>query len=240
MTHDAIVLDLSDLKRQADAILRDAREEAQRIVEQGRLEARKLTNAADARGHAQGLERGRVEGHDAGRAEATQAVLNELAPQIASLIEKWTAAIDQWNASRVELLMQAQEDVLAFACALGARVVHRMVETDPLIIRDQLAEALSLLARPTSAVVRVNPDDRAVLELALPDILRGLGNSPEIALRDDTTVARGGCIVATNGGQINATIEKQLQRIVESLLPLRSAANPLRRVDRSGENGQAT
>jgi flagellar biosynthesis/type III secretory pathway protein FliH len=231
LTHDAVVLDLGDLKRQADAIMREARDEARRIVEQGRDDARKLTNAADARGYSQGLERGRLDGAEAGRQDATKAVLAELQPQIEALLAKWTQAVERWERSRGDMLMNAQEDVLAFACALASKIIHRTIQSDPLIIRDQLAEALSLLSRPTGAVVRINPDDRAILDLALPGILAAIEGAHDMVLRDDPAISRGGCIVATEGGQIDATIEKQLCRIVEALLPTRAAAEPLRRID---------
>lgn len=215
----AAVLDLSDLDRQANRMLDDARDKAQQIVDRAQREAKQLVDGADAAGHQQGLERGLAEGREQGRAEGRQQVIAELKPQLQTLIESWTAALKQWETDRAEMLLSAREDVLAFAVAMGEKIIFRTIEVDGTIIEDQLAEALSMLSRPTSVAVTINPLDRNLVEEVLPDMLRTANDCRHVTIRDDQSITPGGCKVTTAGGEVDATIETQLERIVQAILP---------------------
>ena len=214
----AIVLDLGDLGRQADRIVGDAREEARVMIEAARAEARKLIDAADDRGYAEGLQRGLDEGRADGERQGRQETIDRFHPQIENLVASWTAALGRWEANRSELLLGAREDVLAFACAVARKVVLRIVETDPTVIEDQLAEALALVGRPSAVVVTINPKERATVEAVLPELLAKLSQCEHVTVRDDESINVGGCVVAAAGGQIDATIDTQLDRIAQTLL----------------------
>lgn len=215
----AAVLDLSDLDRQAKRILDDAREKASRIMQQAQQEAEQLIANADAIGHQQGLERGMAEGREQGRREGHEQVIAELKPRIESLMRSWMDALQQWEAERTEMILSAREDALAFAVAMGEKVIFRTVQVDGTIIEDQLAEALSLLSQPSRVAVTINPRDRALAEEVLPELLRSLGESSHATIRDDPSVTPGGCVLRTAGGEVDATLETQLDRIVHAILP---------------------
>lgn len=222
---EAVVLDLGDLDRQAKNILGDAKEEARRIVEKAQQEAKKLIDGAAEIGRAAGMEQGLQAGREQGRSEAREAALAELTPQLQAIAAAWQHALDMWNEKREAMLLEAKHDVLAFALELGQKVVFRILEVDETVVEDQLAEALSLLSGATAATVRINPEDRGLVADALPEVLARLappgdvGRTPHISLRTDPDMMRGGCVVTTEKGEIDARIEMQLSRIVDALLP---------------------
>lgn len=217
---DAIVLDMSDLAQQARRMLDNARAEAQRIVEQGKAEAQQLIDSADEGGYAQGFERGMAEGREAGEREGREQALQQHAQQLATLTQQWTASLEQWESQREAMFHDAAEDVIRFAFLLARKVTHRVIESDPTVVRDQLAEALKLLSRPSAVEVVVNPEDRAMAEHVLPELASTIARCEHVALREDASIARGGCVIATAGGRIDATIETQLDRIAEALVPM--------------------
>lgn len=222
---EAVVLDLGDLDRQAKSILSEAKEEARRIVEKAQQESKKLIESAAQIGRDAGMEQGLQEGREQGRSEARAAALAELTPRLQSIAAAWEHALDTWHEKRESMLLEARHDVLALALELGQKVVFRILEVDDTVIEDQLAEALSLLSGATAATVRINPEDRALVADALPNVLARLtppgepGRSPHISLRVDPDMMRGGCVVTTEKGEIDARIEMQLSRIVDALLP---------------------
>ncbi|MHC4991292.1 MAG: FliH/SctL family protein [Planctomycetota bacterium] len=211
---NAVVLDLGDLAGQARRIVDQARLEADRIIEEARNQAQRLEREAEAeaerRGHEQGLEQGRR----AGREE----VLATLRPQLEQLSRSWSEALDDWGHRRHEMMIEAQEDVVVFALEVARKVVHRMIETDGGRAATQVASALELLGHPSGAEVRVHPDDRPLVEEALPGLLGQIDRARDVRLRDDPTITRGGCVVRTAGGEVDATIETQLDRIAEALV----------------------
>ena len=226
LTKGASVFDLSDLTRESEQVLQEAKQQSQQIMQRAEQEAARLVDSATDRGFAegkdQGLAQGREEGRQAGRAEA----IAEFTPQLKDLQVSFTAALERWEADRNGMLLAAREDVLRLALAVAEKVTYRIIQTDSTVIGDQLAEALALLVAPRAVTVAVAPQDRALVEAMLPELIDKINTCTHAAIRDDPSVTRGGCVISTGAGRIDATIERQIQRIVDTLLPQPVEAAP--------------
>jgi flagellar biosynthesis/type III secretory pathway protein FliH len=122
---------------------------------------------------------------------------------------------------RERMLVEARQEALTLALRIAALVVKRAVMVDPGgVAVAQAAEALRLLVRPTRAILAVHPDDRAVVADALPAMCARMAAAEHVELALDDTLERGSCVLRTAGGaEIEATVEGQLRRIAEALLP---------------------
>ncbi len=219
LLNEAIVLDLGDLHQQGEAILERARAEAKQIKQRGQAEADQLVAEASDKGYQQGYDKGLAEGRSVGEQSAREETIAEYRQKLDQLLENWQAAVSQWDADRQHLLMQGREEVLTLAMAIAEKVVYRVVDIDPTVIQDQVAEALQLITRPSSVAVTIHPDDRPAVEDVLPELLQNIRQCREATLVEDPSMTRGGCVVSTEGGQIDARIEQQIDRIVDTLLP---------------------
>lgn len=219
LIREAIVLDLGDVAHQAAQIRAAAEDKAKRILAEAQVQAQRLTaNAHEqglAEGQAKGYEKGLVEGRAAGRAEAAK----QAAEEFGRLQQAWLTAVQQWDEQRHGLEVGSREAVLEFALRLGEKLVHRIIEVDPTVIVDQLSAAMSHVLSPTDLVVRICPQDRPVLEQAMPQLAAEWSHLRHVRLVDDPQVSRGGCLVSYGQGRIDATLDTQLRRIVEVLLP---------------------
>ena len=221
LTRDAVVLDLGDLKQQADEIKRRAREEADRIVADARAEAERLTADADQRGYEAGYERGRAEGHEAGRAEGHAEAMQQTADRLEQMQQSWTEAGERWESERRQMLLDARQSLLELALQVARKVVKRVPEVDPSVVVDQVEAAVDQMARPADVALRVHPDDRALIEEAMPTLTDRYDQLQHVKLTEDERIERGGCVLSYGRGRIDATLDQQLQRLVETLLPER-------------------
>ncbi len=226
MAREAIVLNLSDIRRQGEELRERARAEAAKIVEDGKAERKRLIADAAAEGKKQGLEEGREqgrrEGFEGGAAEARE----QVAAALGTIEAAWTRAIEEFERARDDMLIEARTDVVRLATAIGARVTRRIVEVDPAAVLGPLESALSIVTRGSRLVVAVNPDDRADVERALPDLAARLASSAHAEVSPDPSLPRGSCVVRTGKGEIDASVETQIERIVAELVPGRHRANP--------------
>ncbi len=215
----ASVFDLSDLTRETEQLRRVAEQQAHQIMHRAKVESQKLIDSGTDRGFAEGNEKGlaegRAEGHQAGREEA----IAQFAPQLQELQTAFIAVVERWEADLNSMLLAAREDVLDFALAMAEKVTHRVVQADTSVIGDQLAEALKLLVAPRAVTVTIAPQDRALVESMLPELIERISTCTHATIRDDDSITRGGCVVSTGAGRIDARIEIQIQRIVDTLLP---------------------
>lgn len=215
----AFVLDLTDLATEARRLAEEARIEALRINAQAKTQAAQLKTEATERGHADGFEHGKKLGYEQGVQDARQEILSTFQPRIEQVIESWTTALGQWDRARQDMLLAAGENVLTFAFEMAQQVIGRAIKHDPTVVRDQVKAALALLSQPTAVTIIVNTEDVSILEEVLPSVIEKMGACEHAQLRPDDSMTRGGCIVRTAGGEVDATIETQIARIAEALLP---------------------
>jgi len=125
----------------------------------------------------------------------------------------------QWDEQRRDMLRDATGATIEFALKLAEKLVHRSIRVDPSIVIDQVANALAHVLRPLDVTVRIHPGDHPILEQAMPQLLAEFQHLEHVHLIDDENISSGGCVVSFGQGLIDATIEKQMERIVDMILP---------------------
>ncbi len=215
----AIVLDLGDLRREAERIKAEAATQARALIEAGRRKAAQLTEGAEERGYEVGLKKGQKEGYEAGLEKGESQARAEASREYADLAQRWDEALASFDASRTDLLVQAREDVLRLALRLAERVVRTAVELTPDCAAQQAAKAIEMITEATRLRILTHPDDLQHLREVLPDLERRARDGSNIELQTSDKVGRGGCLLRHGKGEIDATIETQLERLIERLFP---------------------
>lgn len=224
IARDAIVFDLGDLRRQGDRVMAEARAQADEILKSARDEARRLVEDASTRGHKDGFEKGVAEGRAAGEAAGRTEAHQQMKASLEALASQWSTTLEQWEDERRRLALDAQQDVLTLALAAAEKITHRQIEVDPSVVTDQLERAIAQMLRPGTATVSIHPDDASLVEEALPGVLQRASLCEHVQVVTNASIERGGCTLRTGRGVIDATIQTQLRRLVETLLPGAGAA----------------
>jgi flagellar biosynthesis/type III secretory pathway protein FliH len=185
---------VADRLREADMLVARAREEADAIREGA---------------YRQGLEDGLREGRNTGREEALASVAPAAtALQSATLqLEAVTAALtEQTEAAAIELALQIADQ------ALGAAL-----EISPERVLEVTRGALRRLVERGRVLVLVNPDDLDLVRGGIADIIGELGGIDHCEVQAERRVARGGAIVQTEEGEVDATLATKLARAREAI-----------------------
>lgn len=157
--------------------------------------------AAEASREAE-LEAARAEGYEeglaAGRAEVSAAA-RALGVAAARLDQASAAAATEAEPAAVELALRIAEKVL------GGEL-----EARPEAVLDVVRGALRRLTEPLPATLLVNPADADLVRDSIEAIAAEHGG--ELSVREDRRVERGGCLVRTAAGEVDAQIRAQLER----------------------------
>lgn len=229
MDKQVVVLDLGDLRRQGELLATRARERAEEILAEARTERDEMIVGASIDGKAMGMEKGLQEGRARGMAEGQGAAYAERKDELDKLAKGWTDALTAFEARRERLLADARTDVLGLVAAIATKVVKRRVELSPGVVADQLAAVLGLVVRRTRLVVRVNPADRGLVAEAMPGLAARFQSAAHAEIVEDAGLSRGSVVAVIaepGGGEIDATIETQLGRLIEAILPAAGAVAP--------------
>ena len=223
---------MRDIEEQASALVRKARLAAEQVLAAARREADELRKQAVAdgtsNGYRAGLERGMAEGRteglqrgtEQGHAAGREAGLAEVGPQLAAAHAALSAAVSQIDAARRDLDQAATAEVVKLALAVARKVTKRQAAVDPAVLAANLADAVRLAVRAADIRVIVHPDQRQTIERELPRLKMDWPSLSHVELVDDPGISPGGCRVLTRGGgEVDARIETQLDRIVAELMP---------------------
>jgi flagellar assembly protein FliH len=175
--------------RVVPGVVVDAREEARRILAAARDDAQALLAAA--RDESAAI---RESAHRSGLERARA----ELATELLAASQARDGAI-----------ASAEREVQTLALVAARRIIGEEIALTPARIAEIVADVLSRARRARSLEVRVHPDDLVALATA------PLGAS--VRLTGDPEIARGGCVVVSELGTLDARVDVQLETMATLL-----------------------
>ena len=183
--------------RRIEAAEFNAAERARAIVAEAEARARELLEAAQAE-----RERIRADAAEQGRAEG-------LARAGATLV---AAA-----AARDRRLAGAEREVVALALDVARKVLGRELAQDRSAVADLAAQALAVARDRREVTLRVNPEDADAIRAAAGRLGALLARAPGLDVREDPAVERGGAVVETEAGRVDARVEAQLAALARAI-----------------------
>lgn len=148
-----------------------------------------------------------AEGYAAGRAEA----LASLEPALAAL----GAAVEAVRAEQVATAEALERRAVELGLALAAKVVACALAVEPERVVDAVQGALRGIVERERITVLVNPDDMEIVSEAIEGVRASLGGIEHCVVEAERRVGRGGCIVRTPVGDVDARVETKLERAAE-------------------------
>lgn len=172
----------------------------------GELQARLAALEQEARhrerdAHEAGLRQGRTQG-----AAEAQAALEPV-------LERLGHAVEEVINQRRRLRREAEEDVLKLALAISRRVLHRELSIDPEALLGVVKAALQTLEGRETHRLRLHSDHADMVRKHFEQ----LGRLERIEVLADSRLECGAVIFETARGNLDASIETQLQEIQRGL-----------------------
>jgi type III secretion system HrpE/YscL family protein len=183
--------------RIVEAPVYDARLEAERLLSEARARAEQLI--ADAEHEAERLrQKATAEGRERGLQAVTELLVGA----------RMAAARSRGG---------AEAELRTLAVRIAEKILGRELTLKPDAVVDVAARALEHAGDPREVVVRAHPDDLAALERGKPRLVEKCKSAQAVTLKPDESVRRGGCLVETELGVVDARLSTQLEAIERAL-----------------------
>lgn len=134
-------------------------------------------------------------------------------------LEKFNEQILHMDGQLKALRHNLQQMVLPIALKAAKRIVGKELDTFPETIVDIVMQAIAPISESHRVTIYVNKQDKEFLDKNKPKLKEILQQAEIVTIQEKSDVAPGGCIIQTEGGMINATIENQwraLERAFET------------------------
>jgi flagellar assembly protein FliH len=164
---------------------------------------------AEHRERLAGLER---EAFTKGYAQGERAGLEAGGKRAEAMLRRVAQTIEELGGLRQTLIQETEREMVQLALTLARRVVHREVTLDPELAAALAHVALERLGMNTPATIRLNPEDYTIVA---QDPTRWGGQT--VTVVPDPAISRGGCLVESAFGSVDATIERQFDELSRAL-----------------------
>jgi len=184
-------------------LLKDALDKAKRQVTD-------LKTFAKKEGYDSGYEEGFKKGEAAAREEFNP------------FLETVQGLISDLSGFRKNMYDQLEREMIKMVVDLAKKVIHFEFSTRDDAVQEMIRLAVQSVLDRESMVIKINPADKGYAESFRPELHHLFGEIKNITFEAHTGVDRGGCVVETNFGVVDARIDKlgeQMDRILNLAPP---------------------
>jgi len=196
---DLFKLDNIDFKQRQERRRGDRRRGFRRgddrnLISRAREEADSIREAANKEGYEEGLQ----------RAQDDISLMRE--------------TLNTFLSAPQEVFEYISPDILQISIDIAQKIIKTEVTQNPQVVLDKITEILKTLSKEEPKVtIRVNPMQVSIAKDGMPEVMANAGLETKIVVLPDESITEGGCVVTTNNGVIDATIESQLAIVKEAL-----------------------
>jgi flagellar assembly protein FliH len=208
---------IRDIEIEAQTLLLRARRAAEVLLGEAKREGEQMRAKAKAEGFSQGRLEGVRQGTEEGRKTGHEAALAEIKPQLAQTLTALSAVMKQLDAARHDLESAGIHEVVKLATSIARRVTKRQAAIDPLVLTENVKEAMKLAVQAADVQIIIHPKQRETLLSELPRLKMEWPSVKHVELIEDEAVGMGGCRIMTRQGEIDARIDEQLDRVIADL-----------------------
>ena len=203
----------NNAEKEASDVVAKAQSEAEQILKTAHDEEQRIFDKAQK----DGFDKGHEEGYQVGNQEAER------------LVERLHKMIEAVQDKRQDILNQTEGQIVDLVLLMTRKVVKIMSDNQKSVIMANVVQALKKVKGRGDVILRVNMADIKLTTDHIKDFISQVENIRNISVVEDSSVDRGGCIIETDFGAIDARISSQLGELETKILGI----SPIKSVNKS-------
>lgn len=203
----------SDAEQAASKIIEDAKLEAERIIQEANVEKENIKATAHQDGYKEGHEQGFIEGQN----------------EVNRLVERVHKIVESVMVRREEILCETEQQIVELVLLMTRKVVKIISENQKTVVLSNVLAALKKIRTRGNITLRVNTEDLKLTTAHVDEFIKRIENVNGISVIEDSAVDKGGCIVETDFGAIDARISSQLAELESKIMEI----SPVKNVSKS-------
>lgn len=155
---------------------------------------------------------------DGARSEGYEAGLAEGRAQLASAVAALQEAATALAVRRDQVAQETEQAAVELGLKIAEQALGAALDADPDLVVAVVRGALRRLVERDRVTALVHPEDMDAVRAAAPALVAELGGIEHLEVQAERRVARGGAVVVTAEGEVDATLATKLARAREVLL----------------------
>lgn len=205
-------------ENEAQKIIADAREQVSQIQAKSEIEKDEIKRNS----YEEGLKEGKKDGYDSGKEEVNR------------LIDRSHKILEAVLNRREQILNETEEQIIQLVLLMTRKVVKVMSENQKSVVMANVLSALKKVKARGDVTIRVNLEDVKLTTEHIKDFTEQVESVSGITVVEDSSVEKGGCIVETDFGAIDARISSQLSELESKILEI----SPMKPIQKNPSSAQ--
>jgi flagellar assembly protein FliH len=181
--------------------IEESTKKADEIIQKANQDADEIVKKADEKSSLEGQEQGILKGE-------------EETKRLIKLLQTVTSQIvDEKN----KILTSLEKDLVDLTLLIAGKVVKSITESYKRVVYDNVVAAIGKLKIKSDLIVKVSPDDLPTLEKYKSNLLQEINGIENLQFIEDPTIDKGGCVIISDFGSVDAKIASQLAEIEEQV-----------------------
>jgi len=128
-------------------------------------------------------------------------------------LQAMASIVKETSKLKKSILENAEQQIIQLALAVTEKVIHLEVTTNREVIRCVLKEAIKNIGDRENMKIRVHPQDFHFMLEIKSEFLHDFDGIRNIVFEEDESILRGGAIIETLCGEVDARLDQQFNEI---------------------------
>lgn len=184
-----------------DEILKKTSDEVEGLINQAKARVAEIEKEAREKGHKEGFEKGHAEG----------------LVEVRSLMKTLDYVIEGLFDVRKEFYEKSEKEMVDIIILTASEIIRREVKEDRDVIKDVIRKAVEGIHSLQEITISLNPRDIESARELTPELMEKMETIKNVRFEENPSISEGGCLVETNVGKLDATVENRLMAIYKNL-----------------------
>lgn len=186
-------------------------DEIEKATEEEKIEARALELLKEIQ------ESAYKEAYELGLSEGREEAYTKFAKEIQDHLGDLEKVLQSMETAKKEILNYNEAHMVQLAYQIANKLAHVEVEKNDQSLIEVLRSAVTLAQDEEEVTVRVSPEQHEFVETVKKQTGRQFEFLKKIKFEPSPDISKGGCIVETNYGEVDARMEQRVQSLWDTL-----------------------
>lgn len=201
VTEEQINVQIQEMKEEAQKLLDNANEQAQQIIEQAQEQIKHLEEEARQRGYKEGQSKALAELEDAKK----------------NLLQEFSDKSEKLEAEYIQRKKQIEPELADVLTGVFEKVILTVAEDDKSILLHLINSTLENSDKSHEFLIKTSPEDYKFLINNQGKIYCAMTKEITLEITPDETLERNQCIIETDGGVFNCSLDIELNNLIKKI-----------------------
>ena len=163
------------------------------------------------------------EGHKTGYEEGFQTAYqkgeNSAKEEFIPLLQTINSLIRELSEFRTMMYPKVEKEMIEMITGLTKKILQHEINTNEASVKQMILLAINSVIDKENMTIRIHPSDKAHAEAFSPELKNLFSEIKNITFEEHPGIEKGGCVIETNFGTIDAKVD-QLENQIDKILKL--------------------